>query len=500
MPELDTLLSSFFQAPNREQAEETETLERFDLFYSGTPKAVLDRSEILQVLESFEALAGAWTLRVKLSGQESPHSFRHDTKANWNSALDELIQDHVGSAVDHLKIVLERQNKPVLRVMNPAKLNAWLCSLNLDDLLMSLQESCPMGRPLTLVHSSFTPSFGSKLIRFSTEPLSPVDWLTDREKLALSRRELIVSDWSELPYFAQDFIWKGSDDHLLRGCFSRLENFFAVLSLADGSNKKQFGTDTGPLGGMAIRVRGHRMREQDIAWRDIPTKPDITLRGIDDWCYHTGGAGPLSDKLGLARNFVSLHWEATKRGIFGMSPRVVRAVRDGYQLYLKRNLKEYVELRGKVISSILELDGKASRAIETAASNLEKNFYGVVTYAVTTVLAKAISDKTLDSSLPSAVATVGLVLVGLSGLHALYARDAALNELSRAKEVYEELRQQYSEFFDPLHFDSVFGTENNSPMTKMDSYVKGRLRKLMWIWGGTLVVLGIVILKLARWN
>jgi hypothetical protein len=178
----------------------------------------------------------------------------------------------------------------------------------------------------------------------------------------------------------------------------------------------------------------------------------------------------------------------------------VQAVRSGYELYLKRNLKEYVDLRGKVITTILEIDGKASKALETSASNLEKNFYGIVTYASSAVLVKAITDKQLGGVLTPSVAVLGLMLAAISLLHARFAWSTTMNELTRAKVIYDDVRMQYSEFFEPQHFDSIFGTNDQSPMTKVESYVKERMTKLMGVWIATLVILCVVIVWMTNWK
>jgi hypothetical protein len=203
----------------------------------------------------------------------------------------------------------------------------------------------------------------------------------------------------------------------------------------------------------------------------------------------------LSDKLGLLRNYVSLYWDDN---IFGQNLSVVSAVKAGFGMYLKRNLKEFVELRSKVATFILELDAKATKAVESTTGNLEKNLYGVVTFVTSVVLIKAIQDKAFAGAFSPEVALLGWTLIVFSGLHAAFAWRGADKEMNRAAELYDDLRKLYSAFFTPSDFDSIFSSEvrnrktgavtTQTPIQKANTYVRSRLCSVMIVWFTTLVI------------
>lgn len=477
---------------------ESERFDNYSLSVAGKQVRNVCERSLIKAFDELPLSNCTWVLTVALEGQDSPHSFRNDNRKEWSQVFSELKLGWEVSQEATVRFnVLRNLPSESLHIISPTTLFSWVNKLEMPTLLDELKRACPSATTVWLLHPTFTTDCGSSLLRLATSQTHGAAKIKDRAKLVQARRELIVSDWSDLNFFAQDFRWDDSlAEHPLKECFSRLENFITAISLADCS----FAKEVKGRPGFLIRVRGHRMREQALRWEDIPVKPDVSLRGVDDWCYHTGGAGPLSDKLGLARNFISLHWESEKKGIYGLDHRLVQAVRSGYELYLKRNLKEYVDLRGKVITTILEIDGKASKALETSASNLEKNFYGIVTYASSAVLVKAITDKQLGGVLTPSVAVLGLMLAAISLLHARFAWSTTMNELTRAKEIYDDVRKQYSEFFEPQHFDSIFGTNDQSPMTKVELYVKQRMTKLMGVWIATLVILCVVIVWMTNWK
>lgn len=495
---VEPLLRCFLLPKGRGEYNEEERFDKYSISVRGKQVATISEGPLFKSIEEIPLIYCNWVLSVGLEGQDSPHSFRGDNQTEWPQVFAEMNAGWAESEEATVRFIVER-TLPCegINIFSPATFFHWLNSLEMPALLDELKLICSTANTVWLLHPTFSYDCGSSLLRLAKQKQTSIAKIKDRSKLAQARRELIVSDWSDLIFFAQDFRWDDSvKEHPLKGFFAKLENFIAVISLVDGSFEKEVKGRPG----MLIRVRGHRLREQGLKWEEIPIVPDVSLRGVDDWCYHTGGAGPLSDKLGLARNFISLHWESEKKGIFGLDYRLVQAVRSGYELYLKRNLKEYVDLRGKVISTILEIDGKASKALETSASNLEKNFYGIVTYASSAVLVKAITDKQLGGVLTPSVAALGIMLAVISGLHAWFAWSTTMNELARANVIYDDLRMQYAEFFEPQHFDSIFGTDEQSPMKKVESYVKIRMKKLMFVWIATLAILCGVIVWMTNWK
>jgi hypothetical protein len=423
----------------------------------------------------------AWFLSVTLEGQESPHSLSEIDTATVEKFLQGIGNGAKLSPVASTKLFIEKRVDDAVDVFSPVDLFAWLNSLEMTDALDYFNQLIGDRAAVALVHPSFTANPATSCFRFQPVKIGQppaIEAVRKREDLFANRREQVVSDWSTLRLFPDDFRWKnGQGITEIDATFAKLENFLGVMSLADYTTKAS--------NGFGVRVKSHVLREQTLTWAEIPKEPDIPLRNLYDWCYRESGSGPLSDKLGLVRNYVSLYWEGS---ILGQDARVVAAVRAGFGMYLKRNLKGFVDLRTKVAVFLLELDAKASKAVESAAGNLEKNLYGVVTFVISVVLIKAIQDKTFTGAFSPQVALLGWMLVGFSALHAIYAWISTDKEMVRATELYNDLKKLYDAFFTERDFDSIFSTQGQNPIQKTKSYVRSRLISIMFIWGLTLVV------------
>lgn len=440
----------------------------------------------------------SWTLLVTLDNQEAPHSVSNRDAATLETFVEGLRFGADLSPKASAKLFVQKPPGDSVAVFHPEAFFRWLASLEVPDALNSFNQLLGERLEVSFVHPTFTSYASTGCFRFlPVRELQPssAEAVKRRQDLLVARREQVVSDWGTLRLFPDDFRWKdGQGIAAITAIFARLENFLGAVSLADSTTTAE--------NGFVVRVKSHVLREETLSWLKIPPEPDIALRNLFEWCYRGSGAGPLSDKLGLVRNYMSLYWESS---IFGQDSRVVAAVRAGFGMYLRRNLKEFVELRAKVAAFVLELDAKATKAVESATGNLEKNLYGVVTFVTSVVLIKALQDRTFSGAFSPQVALLGWTLIGFSALHAVFAYWSTNKELERASELFGDLRKLYDAFFSASDFDTIFGSEvqivdkgkaikkNVTPIEKTKTYVRCRLKSVMIVWGTTLLVAASII-------
>lgn len=460
---------------------------------AGSEFATTANGQIVASLQSgtlraqLEPLSGfSWTLFLTVEGQESPHTLAESAESAVETFLSDVRYGASPSPIAQARLVITKPLGDTVQLFNPEAFFQWLNSLGMDDALTTFAQVIGNRYAVSFVHSSFTPNASTGCFRFvsvANQPAESVEAIKMRSDLLAVRREQVVSDWSTLPLFPDDFRWKdGPGIEAIAALFARLENFLGVVSLADNTKATE--------GGFNLRVKSHVLREETMTWARIPQAPDVALRNLFEWCYRNSGVGPLSDKLGLVRNYMSLYWEGS---IFGQDLRVVAAVQAGFNMYLKRNLKEFIDLRAKVAAFLLDLDAKATKAVEVATGNLEKNLYGVVTFVTSVVLIKALQDKTFAGAFTPQVAVLGWTLIGFSAMHAVFAWCSTDKELTRATELYNDLRKLYQAFFTESEFDSIFSTEKQTPIEKTKRYVRSRLVFVMIVWALTLIAATVLI-------
>ncbi len=478
---LNELVRCFVADPTVEQAN--ETIKTANFRWHGQPSTLRSLDE---VAEHFGTLASdTWMFSVELDCAESPFTFTPQNGSRWADMYRDLGQSYCDCQSIYVSFsVSNRIVEGIIRLFDPEVFFRWISDQRITDLIGQFSFVLDAAEHVAFVHSSFDPPWGSETFAFVSSASVAATFhksAKERAELTMARREVVTTDWN-CRLFPEDFrIITGSGLPSCYRSFARLENFLSVASLADAvikSDEDHF----------LVRLIGHRMQEETFSWSTIPESRNDSLQQIYDWVYQYRAAGPLGDRLGLARNFISLHWTDS---IFNLDPRVLPAIKSGYELYLTRNLKDYVEIRSKVTSFILEIDGKASKSVENAVSNLEKNFYGLVTFVTSFLLIKVLQDKTFDGAFTQQTASLGYALAAISLLHALYAKSSVNAEMDRSEALYVDLRRQYSTFFAPIDFDKIFGNIDSEDATNggystaiaaTRSYVEKRMRVIMSVW------------------
>lgn len=93
------------------------------------------------------------------------------------------------------------------------------------------------------------------------------------------------------------------------------------------------------------------------------------LYRIYSWAYSAGGN---SDRIGLARNVISLHVECLD--LIGEGAGLWNAIQSNYQIYLKGNISAYLEVKSRIAELLVE----ASASAHTAARSLVASLKGGV--------------------------------------------------------------------------------------------------------------------------
>lgn len=131
------------------------------------------------------------------------------------------------------------------------------------------------------------------------------------------------------------------------------------------------------------------------------------LYRIYSWAYSAGGN---SDRIGLARNVISLHVECLDS--IGEGIGLWNAIQSNYQIYLKGNISAYLEVKSRIAELLVE----ASASAHTAARNLVASLKGGVgvmgTFLLGVVVVNGVKDAGFEGIFsPLYLCVLALILV-----------------------------------------------------------------------------------------
>lgn len=160
----------------------------------------------------------------------------------------------------------------------------------------------------------------------------------------------------------------------------------------------------------SFRIYGYKAVDANNVDRQYLISNCQMLYKIYRWVYDTDN---ITDKLGLARNVISLHLDAS--GVPVLDQSVWDAIQSNYKIYLKGNIESYLEVKGKIAELLIDAIGRTNHLLENLLDSLKNNALVLVTFLITVVVINGVKDLSVASIFTLPYLIVTLVLTGLSG-------------------------------------------------------------------------------------
>lgn len=107
---------------------------------------------------------------------------------------------------------------------------------------------------------------------------------------------------------------------------------------------------------------------------------------IYTWVYSEGQCG---DKLGLVRNILTLD---ASNGRLNLNSSTWNTIQSNYEIYLKKNISQYLELKSKLLEYVTEFNRRALEATDAFTNSFQSNTIAFITFIVTVVAINGIKD------------------------------------------------------------------------------------------------------------
>lgn len=231
-------------------------------------------------------------------------------------------------------------------------------------------------------------------------------------------------------------------------------------------------------------INGQRTMEYCCEINQLPNNK--ILYGIYNWIYTDGSA---IDKAIIARNVISLHCKYVS--ITEIDEKVMASIQSNYNLYLKENVKEYLELKNKVAEFISDTVSKTGEYATGLLDKFKSNIIAIFGFMFTVILANIVSDQPLDNLFIKEITIlVECVLVG-SFVYLIICYCQSRYEIKKVYDSYEQLKLNYKEILTDDDLLEVFG--NDDLLNKMKRTINRSEKIYLIIWILFLVGIFIVV-------
>lgn len=217
--------------------------------------------------------------------------------------------------------------------------------------------------------------------------------------------------------------------------------------------------------------------------------------GIDDyyniynWVY---SGGNLNDKIGLARNIISLHFE--KSGEIELKGNSFTSIQSSYKVYEKQNIKQYIEIRNKISDQLIDFNTRANKLIETFASGFQKSGLALVTFYISAIAIRVLAKGDFSNVFSFDATMLSIAFILSSFIYYKVARWEVIVQKKRFEESYKNLKDRYLDLLDKddiqriLNDDKEFNSDVNFIDEKLKNYSN------LWKWFLIILLLTTIML------
>lgn len=407
-------------------------------------------------------------IRIDMSAENDNHFFFHRdiTEMEYNNSISELLED--GNIIVKFEID-KRISNSHFSVYCFEEFSKDLLQLTIEDVLK--------------VFSMFIKESGSYIVfdLFDNKNIvctkSMYFMCPDNQKINEEfNREQRLQDCREISYFYNQDIYELLPDDFkiivdyegnpLSELFHKLEAVLALCMLASNSLIQKEN--------LKLQIMGQRSVEYTYALDKIGKNQ--FLYKIYDWIYSGGSS---VDKAIIARNIICLHCKYEP--LIQLDAKVMAAILSNYNLYLKENVTQYLELKNKVAEFI---SGTLSKTGEYATELLDKfkaNLIAIFAFLFTVIISNIVANQPLDHIFTRDItAILELVLAG-SAVYLFISYKQSNYQMEKVYKSYYELKKSYNEILTEDDIKECFQDDRIIDNMKKDIKKSQIIYLVIWV-------------------
>lgn len=358
----------------------------------------------------------------------------------------------------------------------PAQILEKVSSLSKDAYYLECEELTETFKTDLLV---FGPSLTS-----STPPTNPEN---PKKQKILELRNKSCTIYSNVltDYIPSDFrFYTPIPIKDLAELFKRIELVYSLIFIADISRVEG-------AGGLQFTVKGYStVKLEVLKLESVDTLSADLYYEIFQWAY-TGGN--IVDKLGICRNLISIH--SINDNLLALKDGCLEAIASNHVIYLKDNLKQYIDVKNKLSEQIQKGSEKAAEVAKTINAYLRTSIFSLFSFIFSVFLIRTIGKAADAGIVTSGIYGLFILLIVISVLVLIYATVETNAELKRYKKSYSSFQSRYSDLLSSEDLARIFSHDEDYHRDL--AYIRNARKKAICLWSASLVVIffGVTIMK-----
>lgn len=249
----------------------------------------------------------------------------------------------------------------------------------------------------------------------------------------------------EYQLLPEDFdIEYSSINEIVKDKFNKIRTILSIIYL---SNISKIEDEK-----LYIHMSGYQNKDFIINLEEMANKDNYEdIYEIYKWTYKEGN---ISDKINLVRNVISLHCKYS--GILEIDNKTFASIKSNYEIYLKKNLDKYIELKNKATEFIMQTYNQINDISLDFINSLKKNIIAFITFILGTILTNVVSDSKLDNILTNDIVGICYWLLAGSLVYLVISIFEFNFKFDRYTNSYYQLKNSYKDILDKEDIEEIF--------------------------------------------
>lgn len=207
--------------------------------------------------------------------------------------------------------------------------------------------------------------------------------------------------------------------------------------------------------------------------------------------------GNLNDKIGLARNIISLHF--LQSGEIGLKGNPLQSIQSSFKIYEKQNIKQYIEIRNKISDQLIDFNNRANKVIETFANGFQKSALALISFYISAIIIRVLSKGDFINIFSFDATMLSIAFIVGSFIYYRVAKWEVIEQRKRFVDSYTNLKERYTDLLEKEDIQRIL---NGDKEFKADvAFINNKLKAYsnLWIWF-LIILFSVTLLLFCTYN
>jgi hypothetical protein len=381
--------------------------------------------------------------------------------------IDKTVADERYSIYNYESFVIDLLSRPLTEIM------VWFSKLlsERESLLFEVFDS-------DVFFSTRTIAFASDVTAMFKPTVNRV------QRLNACKEASYFYNMDSYEILPDDFIMQGivRTSNPLQLLFGKLATILSIAYVSSSSSITESKIN--------VQINGQRSINYDLSITDI--LEDDKWQSIYTWIFTEGNS---TDKALIAHNVISLHCKFET--LLNLDDTVFDAIRTNYNLYLRNNVKQYLDMKRDIAKFIQNIVSQIGDCALSILGKFKNNLFAMAGFLFTVVLTRIGSiQKWEDIFTKHTLYLIEIFVLG-SLVYMVICIFETLFKLSKTKKGYEELKDNYRDVLSEVEIVEAFKDDKLLKDTEKTTQMGIIGWTIAW---GILLILAIVIIECLTTN